>query len=59
MRTRLSICLKKRRFGSEREALLAVATADIVLRHYRCDRCGAFHLTARTKGKRVARVRSG
>ncbi|MEJ7925259.1 hypothetical protein WG908_00645 [Sphingobium sp. AN641] len=55
MRTRLSICLKKARFPSEAAALLAPRTASIALRHYRCDRCGLFHLTSRTKGKRVAR----
>jgi hypothetical protein len=58
VRTRLSICQKKRRFASAQDALLAIAATDIVLRHYRCDRCGAFHLTGRTKGKRVARIGS-
>jgi hypothetical protein len=55
VRTKLSICLKKARFQSEHEALLAVQTASIPLRHYRCDRCRFFHLTSRTKGKRVPR----
>lgn len=39
------------RYASEAEALLVVRHAGIVLRPYRCDRCGAFHLTGRTKGK--------
>jgi len=26
------------------------------LRHYRCDRCRQFHLTSRTKGKRIPRL---
>lgn len=54
MRTRLSVCARKRRFGSAGEAL-AAAAAQINLRHYRCDRCGAFHLTSRRKGKRIPR----
>lgn len=55
MRTRLSICNRKARFRSEEEALLAASQAQITLRHYRCDRCRQFHLTSRTKGKRVPR----
>ena len=55
MRTRLSICIKKARFPSEAEALLVVRRASIPLRPYRCDRCRQFHLTSRTKGKRVPR----
>jgi hypothetical protein len=55
MRTRLSVCARKRRFGSEGEALAAAGTANAALRHYRCDRCGAFHLTSRRKGKRIPR----
>ena len=53
MRTRLSICRKKVRYGSEAEALAVVFRADTPLRPYRCDRCGQLHLTSRTKGKRV------
>lgn len=53
MRTRLSICRRKMRFRSEGEALAAVLGAAITLRHYRCDRCGHFHLTSRTRGKRI------
>ncbi len=53
MRTRLSICRKKASFASEAEALGVVFAADYPLRPYRCDRCGKFHLTSRTKGKRV------
>jgi hypothetical protein len=52
MRTRLSICAKKRRFPSETDAATAARTADIPLRPYRCDRCHLYHLTSRTKGKR-------
>jgi hypothetical protein len=50
-RTRQSICAKKRRYGDEAAALEAMRKASVVLRHYRCDRCGLFHLTGRTKGK--------
>jgi hypothetical protein len=53
MRTRLSICLKKARYLSEQDALLIAERAGIPLRPYRCDRCRKFHLTSRTKGKRL------
>jgi len=52
MRTRLSVCRRKRRFGDAGEALAIALAATIPLRPYRCDRCFGFHLTGRTKGKR-------
>jgi hypothetical protein len=52
MRTRLSICARKQRFATEAEAIAATLAATITLRPYRCDRCGRYHLTSRTKGKR-------
>ena len=52
MRTRLSICRRKVRYASMEAAIAATLAAGIVLRPYRCDRCFAFHLTSRTKGKR-------
>ena len=55
MRTRLSICLKKERYSSELEAAAAARRASLRLRVYRCDRCRKFHLTSRTKGKRIPR----
>jgi hypothetical protein len=65
MRTRLSICRKKARFQSAEEAQrIAEASAPLILspskglRPYRCDRCRKFHLTSRTKGKRVVRPQS-
>lgn len=51
MRTKLSVCARKARFASEQEAIAAVQRSGLVLRPYRCDRCGQFHLTSRTKGK--------
>jgi hypothetical protein len=54
-RTRLSICARKRRFGSEAEAREAADRAGMTLRPYRCDRCAQVHLTSRTKGKRMPR----
>jgi hypothetical protein len=53
MRTRLSICRRKARYGSSEEALAAAERAGLPLRPYRCDRCWQFHLTSRTKGKLV------
>lgn len=52
-RTRLSICAKKRRYADEEAAMVAARKASVTLRPYRCDRCDLFHLTSRTKGKRV------
>ena len=52
MRTRLSVCTRKRRFASQAAATAAALEATITLRPYRCDRCCMFHLTGRTKGKR-------
>ena len=53
MRTKLGICLKKARYDSEEEAWAVIRRADIVLRPYRCALCRKFHLTSRTKGKRI------
>ncbi len=55
MRTRLSICAKKASYRSEQEALNAIQRSGLELRIYRCDRCRLFHLTSRTKGKRLPR----
>jgi hypothetical protein len=53
MRTRLSICQRKARYGSLVEAEAVAQASGLVLRPYRCDRCSRFHLTSRTKGRRV------
>lgn len=37
------------------DAVAAAAGFGLDLRPYRCDRCWRFHLTSRTKGKRVVR----
>ena len=55
MRTRLSICIKKARYATEVDALKIAERADFPLHPYRCDRCDQFHLTSRTKGRRVVR----
>ena len=52
MRTRLTICRKKKRFPSEADATAAAHIATIELRPYLCDRCRHYHLTSRTRGKR-------
>ncbi|MES2172701.1 MAG: hypothetical protein V4523_02000 [Pseudomonadota bacterium] len=33
--------------------MAAALAGSVPLRFYRCDRCGQYHLTSRTKGKRV------
>ena len=55
MRTRLSVCQRKAKFRPEQAAMLAAREISLSLRHYRCDRCQLFHLTSRTKGKRIPR----
>jgi len=55
MRTRLSICRKKGSYRSQAEALAAVERSGLPLRTYCCDRCRQFHLTSRTRGKRIPR----
>jgi hypothetical protein len=54
MRTRERICRAKARFASEAEARAAAERSGLLLLPYRCDRCRLFHLTSRTKGKRLA-----
>ena len=51
--TRLSVCRRKRRFAGEDAAKAAALAATITLRPYSCGRCFGFHLTGRTKGKRM------
>lgn len=55
MKTRLAICARKARFPTAHDAHLAAAAATITLRPYRCDRGDHYHLTSRTRGKRVPR----
>ena len=60
MRTRLSVCRRKTRFASGSAAIAAAQEAPFALRPYRCDRCGQFHLTGRTRGKkRLPPIASG
>jgi hypothetical protein len=55
LRTRLSICAKKARYATEADALHIAGRASYPLHPYRCDQCQQFHLTSRTKGRRVVR----
>ena len=55
MRTKRSTCMRKTRFASDADALAAIRASGLVLRPYRCDRGDHFHLTSRTKGKRLPR----
>ena len=54
-RTRLRVCRAKRAYREDAEARAAAAENALDLRVYRCDRCHAFHLTSRRKGKRIPR----
>lgn len=56
MRTRQSICNRKKRFGSREDAQAAGRRSGLGLLPYRCDRCHHFHLTSRTKGKGFGRA---
>jgi hypothetical protein len=49
------VCERKARYRSQEDALAIARAADIVLHPYRCDRCRQFHLTSRTKGRRMPR----
>ena len=59
MRTRLSICRRKRRFASKADAALAARADGLALFPYHCDRCDQYHLTSRTRGKRLPRPTAG
>jgi len=56
VRTKLSICIRKKRFPSAAAAQDRAVQAGLELRPYRCDRCRHFHLTSRTKGKWAPRI---
>jgi hypothetical protein len=56
VRTRLSVCARKARYASLEAALLAADTSGWELRPYRCDRGAHYHLTSRTRGKRIPRT---
>jgi len=54
VRTRLSICQRKRRFATGAAAVAAARADGLSLYPYRCDRCFRFHLTHRRKGRRLS-----
>jgi hypothetical protein len=55
MRTRLSICKAKTAYPDRAAAERIAMLHDHAVRPYRCDRCHAWHLTSRLKGKRITR----
>lgn len=55
MKTRPSICNRKRRYATREEAESVAARADMTLRAYKCALCKRFHLTSRTKGMKTPR----
>lgn len=56
MRTKLSTCRRKARYAAAADAAAAALKATMPLRPYRCDRCFAFHLTSRLKGRRAPAI---
>ncbi|HQS98133.1 MAG: hypothetical protein B7Y31_02645 [Novosphingobium sp. 16-62-11] len=54
LRTRLSVCQRKARYQSREDATEAALKSGLILHAYQCDRCFRWHLTSRTKGRRVA-----
>lgn len=57
MRTSVGVCNRKVRYATEADARRIVQSAAIKLRPYRCELCRQFHLTSRTKGMFVHRLR--
>jgi hypothetical protein len=55
MRTRQRICKTKKSYPDHATAAAVAAHFDHAVRPYRCDRCHAWHLTSRLKGKRIPR----
>lgn len=55
MKTRPSICNRKRRYATREEAEGVAAKAPFKLRAYKCALCKRFHLTSRTKGMKTPR----
>lgn len=55
MRTRLRICQTKQHFYDQVQAQVVALRHAFIVRPYRCDRCGTWHLTSRRKGKRIPR----
>jgi hypothetical protein len=51
----LRICQAKVSFADQASALIVAEKHEYSVRAYRCDRCGAWHLTSRRKGKRIPR----
>ena len=58
MKTRLGVCRRKARYASAADARQAAEDAGLALFAYRCDRGDHYHLTSRSKGRRVPRPRA-
>jgi hypothetical protein len=55
VRTRQSVCERKARYRHAGDAAEAARAAGLPLFPYHCDRCRQFHLTSRSKGRRIPR----
>ncbi len=53
MKTRPGICQRKKRFATREDAERVAAKAPFKLRAYKCELCGKYHLTGRTKGMKT------
>ena len=55
MRTSPSVCNRKKTFATREAAARVAAKAPFKLRAYKCELCGKYHLTGRTKGMKTPR----
>ena len=55
MRTTPGVCNRKKSFASRDDAERVAARAPFKLRAYKCELCGKYHLTGRTKGMKTPR----
>jgi hypothetical protein len=51
----LRICQAKISFADQASAMIVAQKHEYSVRAYHCDRCAAWHLTSRRKGKRIPR----
>ena len=55
MKTSPSVCNRKKTFATREDAERVASKAPFKLRAYKCELCGKYHLTSRTKGMKTPR----